>query len=223
MDEAKERSARPAPDERAGATESAGDAEAARDAELVERLRKGDSRAFDDLFRRHREAAYGIAYRLLGNADDALDVVQESFIHVLRGIGSFRGQSSFRTWLFRIVTHAALDWRRCRAVRSSASLDAEPSPEPAATCAVSSAGRSACEGERRRSPTDEAAADLKEAIDKALMNVSEKNRVALVLYALEGMSYQEVAEVLGISVGTVMSRIFNARQRLRELLASEIG
>lgn len=206
MDGAKEQSARPAPDKRAGATE------AARDAELVERLKKGDSRAFDDLFRRHREAAYRIAFRLLGNAEDALDVVQESFIHVLRGIGSFRGQSSFKTWLYRIVTHAALDWRRYRAVRSAASLDADSSPEPAAT------------GERRRSPTDEAAAaDLKEAIDKALMNVSEKNRVALVLYALEGMSYQEVAEVLGISIGTVMSRIFNARQRLRELLASEIG
>ncbi|HUX15442.1 MAG TPA: sigma factor, partial [Phycisphaerae bacterium] len=79
MDGAKERS----PDKRAGATE------AARDAEFVERLKKGDSRAFDDLFRRHREAAYRIAYRLLGNAEDALDVVQESFIHVLRGIGSF--------------------------------------------------------------------------------------------------------------------------------------
>jgi RNA polymerase sigma-70 factor (ECF subfamily) len=187
-------------------------AEAQRDRALVRRLQDGDSGALDDLFRRHRDAAYRIAYRLLGNADDALDVVQESFIHVLRGIGSFRGQSSFKTWLYRIVTHASLDWRRCRAVRSAASLDAESSPEPGAT------------GERRRSPTDEAAADdLKEAIDKALMNVSEKNRVALVLYALEGMSYQEVAEVLGISVGTVMSRIFNARQRLRELLASEIG
>jgi len=187
-------------------------AEAERDAEFVERLKKGDGKALDELFCQHREAAYRIAYRLLGNAEDALDVVQESFIHVLRGIGSFRGQSSFRTWLFRIVTHAALDWRRYRAVRSAASLDAESSPEPAAT------------GERRRSPTDEAAAaDLKEAIDKALMNVSEKNRVALALYALEGMSYKEVAEVLGISIGTVMSRIFNARQRLRELLASEIG
>jgi RNA polymerase sigma-70 factor (ECF subfamily) len=196
--------------EQAEATER--QAEAKRDRALVRRLQDGDSGALDDLFRRHREAAYRIAYRLLGNAEDALDVVQESFIHVLRGIGSFRGQSSFKTWLYRIVTHAALDWRRCRAVRSAASLDAESSPEPAAT------------GERRRSPTAEtAAADLKEAIDKALMNVSEKNRVALVLYALEGMSYKEVAEVLGISVGTVMSRIFNARQRLRELLASEIG
>jgi len=196
--------------EQAEATER--QAEAKRDRALVRRLQDGDSGALDDLFRRHREAAYRIACRLLGNAEDALDVVQESFIHVLRGIGSFRGQSSFKTWLYRIVTHAALDWRRCRAVRSAASLDAESSPEPAAT------------GERRRSPTDEAAADdLKEAIDKALMNVSEKNRVALVLYALEGMSYQEVAEVLGISIGTVMSRIFNARQRLRELLASEIG
>ena len=187
-------------------------AEAQRDRALVRRLQDGDSGALDDLFRRHREAAYRIAYRLLGNADDALDVVQESFIHVLRGIGGFRGQSSFRTWLYRIVTHAALDYRRYRALRSSASLESESSPEPAAT------------GDRRRSPPDDAAArDLQGAIDKALMNVSEKNRVALVLHAMEGMSYKEVAEVLGISVGTVMSRIFNARQRLRELLASEIG
>ncbi|HUX02097.1 MAG: sigma-70 family RNA polymerase sigma factor [Phycisphaerae bacterium] len=187
-------------------------AETARDADLVRRLQKGDSRALEELFRRHRDAAYAIAYRLLGNADDALDVVQESFIHVLRGIAGFRGQSSFRTWLYRIVTHAALDYRRYRALRSSASLESESSPEPAAV------------GDRRRSPPDEtAAADLRDAIDKALMNVSEKNRVALVLYAMEGMSYKEIGEVLGISVGTVMSRIFNARQRLRELLAPEIG
>ncbi len=202
--------------EQAEATER--QAEAARDARLVRQLQKGDSRALEELFRRHRDTAYAIAYRLLGNADDALDIVQESFIHVLRGIAGFRGQSSFRTWLVRIVTHAALDYRRSRALRSSASLESESSPEPAATCTAS------CGGDRRRSPPDEtAASDLRDAIDKALLNVSEKNRVALVLYAMEGMSYKEIGEVLGISVGTVMSRIFNARQRLRELLAPEIG
>lgn len=183
-----------------------------RDAELVGRLRGGDSRALDELFRRHRDAAYVVAYRLLGNEADALDVVQESFIHVMRGIQAFRGQSSFRTWFYRIVTHAALDYRRWRGVRAAGSLDAEGAVEPAAT------------GPRHRSPQEEATAnDLREAIDKALANVSEKNRAALILFALEGMSYKEVADVLGISVGTVMSRIFNARQRLRELLASEIG
>ncbi len=182
------------------------------DAELVERLQKGDLKALDELFRRHRNAAYGIGYRLLGNAEDALDVVQEAFIHVMRAIGAFRGQSTFRTWLYRIVTHAALDYRRYRAVRSSGSLDTEESVEPAAT------------GPSNPAPDQEAQTqDLRAAIDKALENVSEKNRAALVLYAIEGMSYKEVAEVLGISVGTVMSRIFNARQRLKELLATEIG
>jgi RNA polymerase sigma-70 factor (ECF subfamily) len=186
--------------------------EAERDAALVERLRQGDGKALDELFRRHRDAAYGIAFRLVGSREDALDVVQESFIHVMRGIEGFRGQSSFRTWLYRIVTHAALDYRRWRALRTADSLDAETAVEPAAT------------GPSHRGPQEEAAdRDLRRAIDKALTNISEKNRAALVLYAIEGMSYKEVADVLGISVGTVMSRIFNARQRLRELLASEIG
>lgn len=186
--------------------------EAQRDAALVERLKEGDSRALDELFRRHRDAAFGIAYRLVGSREDALDVVQESFIHVMRGIQAFRSQSAFRTWLYRIVTHAALDYRRWRSHREAESLDAETAVEPAAT------------GPGQRTPQEEAAdRDLHRAIDAALANISEKNRAALVLYALEGMSYKEVANVLGISVGTVMSRIFNARQRLRELLASEIG
>jgi len=192
-----------------GADDAAGDAE--RDAAAVERLKQGDTKALDELFRRHRDAAYGIAYRLLGNPDDALEVVQEAFIHVMRGIQAFRGQSAFRTWLYRIVTHAALDYRRWRAVRAADSLDAETAAEPAA-------------GPADRTPAQEASdRDLERAIEKALANISDKNRAALVLYALEGLSYKEVAEVLGISVGTVMSRIFNARQRLRELLAAEIG
>ena len=186
--------------------------EAEREAALVERLRKGDGRALDELFRRHRDTAYGIAYRLVGSREDALDVVQEAFIHVMRGIQTFRGQSSFRTWLYRIVTHAALDYRRWRSLRTSETLDVEAMVEPTAS------------GPSQRTPQEEATAkDLRQAIDKALMNISEKNRAALVLFAIEGMSYKEIADVLSISVGTVMSRIFNARQRLRELLETEIG
>ena len=185
--------------------------ESRRDSELVERLKQGETRALDELFRRHREAAYGIAYRLVGSREDALDVVQEAFIHVMRGVHTFRAQSSFRTWLYRIVTHAALDYRRWRALRTADSLDSESAPEPGG-------------GPSQRTPQEEAAdRDLRAAIERALANVSEKNRAALVLYALEGMPYKEIADVLGISVGTVMSRIFNARQRLRELLETEIG
>ena len=193
------------------AADEAAEREARRDGELVERLKKGDSKALDELYRRHREASYGIAYRLVGSREDALEVVQESFIHVMRGIQTFRGQSSFRTWLYRIVTHAALDYRRWRALRVADSLDGDTSMEPA----VQSGDRSPQESAADR--------DLGAAIDKALSNISEKNRAALILFAIEGMSYKEVADVLGISIGTVMSRIYNARQRLRELLATEIG
>ena len=185
--------------------------QARRDAELVQRLKKGDARALDELFRRHRDAAYGIAYRLVGNPQDALDVVQESFIHVMRGIASLRSDATFRAWLYRIVTHASLDYRRWRALRTTQSLDSDTAPEPGPD-------------RSQRTPLEEASErDLRAAIEKALANVSEKNRAALALFAIEGLSYQEIADVLGISVGTVMSRIFNARQRLRELLASEIG
>jgi RNA polymerase sigma-70 factor (ECF subfamily) len=195
-----------------GQVDEAAAQEAERDAVLVERLKEGDAKALDQLYRRHRGAAYGIAFRLVGSREDALDVVQESFIHVMRGIQAFRGQSSFRTWLYRIVTHAGLDYRRWRSHRRAESLDAETALEPAA------------DGPSHPTPPEEASErDLRRAIDEALANISEKNRAALVLYALEGMPYKEVAEVLGISVGTVMSRIFNARQRLRELLATEIG
>jgi RNA polymerase sigma-70 factor (ECF subfamily) len=198
----------------AGNDESAqtGREAAKRDAQLVQRLKGGDPKALDELFRLHRDAAFGIAFRLVGNREDALDVVQEAFIHVMRGIETFRGQSSLRTWLYRIVTHAGLDYRRWRAVRAMGSLDSEVAIEPAAG------------GPRQQTPQEDAQAnDLTRAIEKALDNVSEKNRAALVLFAIEGMSYKEIADVLGISVGTVMSRIFNARARLKELLASEIG
>ena len=193
------------------AADEAAERETRRDAALVDHLKKGDAKALDELYRRHREAAYGIAYRLVGNREDALEVVQEAFIHVMRGIQTFRGQSSFRTWLYRIVTHAALDYRRWRALRVADSLDSDTSTEPVAQASD-------------RSPQEAAAdRDLGAAIDKALSNISEKNRAALILFAIEGMPYKEVADVLGISIGTVMSRIFNARQRLRELLATEIG
>jgi RNA polymerase sigma-70 factor, ECF subfamily len=192
-------------------SEAAAQRDAERDAELMGRLRGGDAKALDELFRRHRDTAYGIAFRLVGNPEDAMDVVQEAFIHVMRGAQAFRGQSSFRTWLYRIVTHAALDYRRWRSLRVAESLDTETAADPPAGPSV-------------RTPLEEATErDLRGAIEKALANVSEKNRAALVLFAIEGLSYKEIAEILGISVGTVMSRIFNARQRLRELLASEIG
>ncbi len=198
--------------EPAESTQATAQRENERDAELVRRLQDGDAKALDELFRRHRDTAYAIAYRLLGNRDDALDAVQEAFIHVMRGIGGFRGQAAFRTWLYRIVTHAALDYRRYRAVRNTGSLDHEAAVEP----------EDRRPGDER--PDQEAQRhDLREAIEKALENVSEKNRAALVLYAIEGLSYKQVGEALGISVGTVMSRIFNARARLKELLESEIG
>jgi len=183
------------------------DTERQRDAELVVRLRTGDARALDELFERHREAVYVIAYRVLGSAADARDAVAEVFLHAMRGLEAMRDATAFRPWLHRIAVHAALDYRRWRRAQASAKSESD---------AAGATGRPAA-------ADDEAADHLDRAIDEALENVSEKNRAALILFAMKGATYAEVAEVLGISTGAVMSRLFNARQRLRGLLAAEIG
>jgi len=183
---------------------------ASEDARLVSAARDGDREAFARLFQKHRGTAYGIAYRFMGRRDDALDVVQEAFTKAFAALETFRGGASFKTWFFRIVTNCSLDMRRSRAVRRTASLDADDAlPQPS-----------------QRSDADEPPDvaerhELKERIDAALAAIPETNRTAFVLFALEGISYKEIAEILNISIGTVMSRIFYARQKLQRILSGQ--
>ncbi len=181
---------------------------ASQDARLVAAAQEGDREAFGRLFEKYRGPAYQVAYRLLGRREDALDAVQEAFGKAFGGLGTFRGGASFRTWFYRIVTNCSLDLRRSRAVRRTASLDTEEAPEPRNT-------RGGDDGpsiplERR---------ELKEQIDEALAAIPETNRTAFVLFAIEGISYKQIAEILNISIGTVMSRIFYARQKLQRILS----
>ena len=175
---------------------------------LLACLAAGDHDALEELFRRHRALAYRVAYRLLGNEADAPDAVQEGFIKALTHLQSYQGRSSFKTWLLRVVANAALDLGRQRGRREMISLDAqarrpEESLEPAVT--VNHAGGLE-QGE------------LRVLLDEALGTLPEAQRQTFVLHADGELSYREVAEVLGISIGTVMSRIFYARQKLRAYL-----
>ena len=181
---------------------------ASEDARLVTGAQDGDRDAFARLFEKHRGQAYSIAYRFLGRREDALDVVQEAFSKAFAAIGTFRGGASFRTWFFRIVTNCSLDLRRSRAVRQAGSLDADDTPEPPSRS--SDAAPPSGVAERH---------ELKQRIDEALAAIPETNRTAFVLFAIEGVSYREIAEILNISIGTVMSRIFYARQKLQRLLS----
>jgi RNA polymerase sigma-70 factor (ECF subfamily) len=145
---------------------------------------------------------------LLGHEADALDAVQEGFVKALTHLPGFRQQSSFKTWLLRIVTNASLDLGRARR-RRGARVEANfPDEDPPA-------GGPGVGGELDR-------ADLRDALDRALAALPEAQRKTFVLHVDGGLSYREVADVLGISVGTVMSRLYYARQRLKLLLAPRV-
>ena len=176
---------------------------------LVSRAARGDQTALDDLFGRYRDPAYRVAYRLLGNAEDALDAVQDGFIKALTHLSGFQGRSTFKTWLLRVVSNAALDLGRQRGRRETLSLDASAGRDGVASQLLTAdeTGR----GLER--------ADLRGALNEALATLSEAQRQTFVLHADAGLSYREVAEAMRTSIGTVMSRLYYARQKLRAYLS----
>lgn len=164
-----------------------------------------------ELFERFREEAYRVAVRITGRQEDALDVVQDGFIRAFERLDAFSGQSSFKTWLLRIVTNRALDLLRTRKVRLAIALhatdDENPVPELAARQDEGEPGR---EIEQR---------ELAERLRRALDTLPAEQRVVFALHATGELTYGEIAEVVGIPVGTVMSRLYHARRRLHESLA----
>lgn len=180
------------------------------DEQLILRFTRGDRSALELLFQRYREIAYRVAYRLLGNDADALDAVQEGFINALKHLRSFEQRSSFKTWLLRIVSNASLDIGRQRGRREARSLDAVEWHERES--GIVFVGCDPIQEVER--------ADLREALDAALAELPENQRRTFVLHVDAGLSYREIAATMKISIGTVMSRLFYARQKLKSLLAS---
>ncbi len=180
------------------------------DRDLIDRILRGDRPALDRLLERHHAVAYRVACRLLRHEADALDAVQDGFVNVLSHLDRFRGQSSFRTWLLRIVSNAALDIGRSKQRRDSRFA------APAEDFQSVQDGRCA--------PLDHGLqrADLRGLLDDALAELPPVQRQTFVLHVDGDLSYREVAEALGISIGTVMSRLFYARQRLRQSLAHRV-
>lgn len=180
------------------------DDERAYDLALVRRAKKGDRAAFEEIYERHRHKVFKVAYGMCRNQEDALDVVQDTFVKAHRSLPSFEGRAALSTWLCQIATHQAIDLARRRRVRR-----AEPIEERRL------AGKDVAEGPRGRAQ----ASELREALDRALDELSEKHRTVFVLYSQKGMSYKDIAKTLGISIGTVMSRLFYARKNLQRMLA----
>lgn len=183
---------------------------AGREAALIERCAQGDEAAFADLVADHQRMVMQLAYNLLGDRDEALDLSQEVFLRVFRTIGRFRGQSSLRTWIYRIVVNQARNrhrfWRR-RHKADLVSLDLH--------LARHGDFRSGAEvGPDRMFAQKE----LAEALDHALDALPFEQRTAIVLREVDGMSYEEIGFSLGVAVGTVKSRLTRARQTLRREL-----
>ncbi len=172
---------------------------------LVDRAREGDASAREELFRRHFGVAHRVAYRLLGHQHDAEDAVQEGYVKALKHLNDFDGRSGFRTWLLRIVTNSALDSGRKKRRRPTIRIDeAETGGAEAASYDDPALGL-------HRD-------DLRRLLDTALGRLSESTRTTFVLFAEAEMSYKDIAAVQDLPVGTVMSRLHYARQKLQGYL-----
>jgi RNA polymerase sigma-70 factor (ECF subfamily) len=182
------------------------------DARILRGLRAGIEEAYEELIERYQHPVYSIVYRLLGNQSDASDVVQDVFLKVFRGVKSFRQQSSLRTWIYRIAVNEAYNQRRwfVRHCRREVSIENEYLEHATPLEFASDPGRS---------PFDQALdSENRLIIERALTRINPVFRTAVVLRDIQNLSYEEIAEILQVSLGTVKSRILRGREALRREL-----
>jgi RNA polymerase sigma factor (sigma-70 family) len=182
------------------------------DAELVRRARGGDADAFDELVRRHQERIYATLYHMTSNHDDANDLTQEAFVKAWQALPSFKGDSSFFTWLYRIAVNRTLNFLKQRSRRFHLSLndlDFNVEHDPALVALVS-------DHTPRR---DVKLGELQEKLNEAMQKLSETHRLVVVLHDIQGLPHEEIGRIMGCNTGTVRSRLFYARQQLQGLLA----
>jgi RNA polymerase sigma-70 factor, ECF subfamily len=183
------------------------------DLRLAEGLRQGAEGAYEELLNRFQQPVYNLALRLLGDATEASDVVQEVFLKVFRNIGSFRGHSTLKTWIYRITVNEAHNARRWFFRHRRREIELDTNPEDARHWKEAIP-------DRRRSPYEVAVEHEQHVmIEAALGRMNPIFRDAVVLRDITGLSYEEIAEILNVSLGTVKSRILRGREALREQLA----
>ena len=179
---------------------------------IIDRFKGGDQSAFEELVLKHQDRIYNLCRHILGSAHDAEDAAQDTFIKAFQNLKNFRPEASFYTWLYRIAVNTCLDYKK------------RPFFE--------SLFKSSDKGEEFmvERPSDEPSPDrlyeskqIGHALRVSLRQLSEKLRTALILKEIEGLSYEEIAEVLDISIGTVKSRISRAREELKGLMKNYIG
>jgi RNA polymerase sigma-70 factor (ECF subfamily) len=182
------------------------------DLDLVARAQTGDTSAFNELVTRYRSRAFAMIYNMTRNEQDAWDLAQDGFVKAWKSIGRFRGQSSFYTWLYRILMNVTIDSLRRKQIEGGTEFDDQiglrhiepgaitvPRPEMQPAARISDK-------------------EIRERIDSAIAKLSPEHRAAIVMREIDGLEYSEIAEHMECSLGTVMSRLFYARKKLQALL-----
>jgi RNA polymerase sigma-70 factor (ECF subfamily) len=184
------------------------------DAILIERFQRGDNSAMDKLIQRHQARAYQYAFRLTRDRDVAADVVADAFVRVYRAAHTFKGQSAFTTWLYRILTNCFLDMRKKASSRPTVSLEATLQTDDGTLERQFEADA--------RTPHEEAERSERErSIESAVRELPEYQRAMILMFHVEMLSYEEIAESLELPIGTVKSRLNRARLGLRNVLEPE--
>lgn len=179
--------------------------------QLITRCQQGDTAAFNDLVTRYRQRAFAMIYNMVRNEQDAWDLTQDGFLKAWKSISRFRGQSSFFTWLYRILTNITIDWLRKKQIESGAELDD--------TVGVKVAPGAVTAPHAELAPASSLSdKEIRARIDEAIAKLSPEHRTVITLREIEGLEYQEIADATGASLGTVMSRLFYARKKLQALL-----
>jgi RNA polymerase sigma factor (sigma-70 family) len=179
---------------------------------LVRRARQGDLAAYDDLVRRYQQRIYATIYHMTANHEDANDLAQEAFIKAFQALKSFKGGSSFYTWIYRIAVNKTINFLKQRSRRTHMSLndlDFSAEHDPDLVALISD-----------KTPRREVAlAELQEKLNAAMLKLSEPHRLVVTLHDVQGMSHDEIAEIMECNIGTVRSRLFYARQQLQSYLS----
>ena len=176
--------------------------------ELISRCQQGDPEAFKEIFDQYHKKVYRIAYGVVRQREDALDIVQEVFIKLYRSIRNFKGKSKFYTYLYRMAMNTAIDHSRKMGRSPFSSLDGMEGFQPS-------------EAVEKRPDSILLHKELEGRVKVALEKLPTDQRMALIFREVEGLSYQEMAEAMGCSIGTVMSRLHYARKRIQELLKND--
>ena len=182
------------------------------ESELVKRARRGDLAAYDDLVRRYQERIYATIYHMTSNHEDANDLAQDAFIKAFQALKSFKGGSSFYTWVYRIAVNKTLNFLKSRKNRAMFSLNdvnfnAENNPDLVALIS-------------EKTPRREVGlTELQEKLNEAMQQLSEQHRLVVTLHDVQGLAHEEIAQIMDCNVGTVRSRLFYARQQLQGFLA----